>query len=162
MTVELYDLILGVAVQAVAVADSAVSSLCTLYAAGASGALGTGLLVVGGVAGGAAGAAAAAAAGGGSGAGSNFPPSPDPFTEGENRMGRSRFRDSSGNGYWPGISPIPGDGYVNWTEPRHANRGGDRTVQLPVSPITGRPIFPPQSPEPSERPTAATVAGGRG
>jgi hypothetical protein len=162
MVLGLHDLILGIAMQAVGAIDAAMSSLWALYAAGASGGLDPGPLVGGAAAGGALGAAGAAGGGrAGGGTGSDVPRGPDPGTVNEHRLGRSRFTDSSGNGYWPGISPIPGDGHVNWTEPRHPNSGGDRTVRLPVNPVTGRPTFPPQ-PRSAFEGTAALTSGGRG
>jgi hypothetical protein len=109
----------------------------------------------------AAGAGAAGAGAAGAGAAGAIPP-PSRFTVGEYRMGYSRFQDSSGNGYWPGVSPIPDDGIVHRVVPRHPNLGGDYTQTLPVNPATGRPIFPPSPKGATERPVAAQTVGARG
>ena len=83
MIAELHDLFLGIAMQAVAVADSVISGLCALYAAGASNGLDAGPLAVGtgtALAAGGAAAAGGSSGGGGSstggGAGSNWPAPP--------------------------------------------------------------------------------------
>lgn len=71
MTVELHDLIGVIASHAVAQADSAVSSLCALYAAGAPGGVDPGPLAAGAAAGAAAAAAAASGAPDGTTGGAN-------------------------------------------------------------------------------------------
>lgn len=85
MTVQPYDLLLGIVLQAVVVADSVMSGVFALYAAGASNGVDPGPLAVGtGTALAAGGAAAAGGSTGGSGsstgggAGSTWPAPPPP------------------------------------------------------------------------------------
>ncbi|MDP9467815.1 MAG: hypothetical protein M3P32_03635 [Chloroflexota bacterium] len=89
---------------------------------------------------GAAAAAAAAAASGSFGeGGSNSGGADDAGADDSNPEDiPDLYRDSSGNYYWPGVSPIPADGVVYPTP----YRGGVPEGYLPVDPKSGMPIRP--------------------
>lgn len=151
---ELNDFMGGIGLLALAVADSLVGSLRALFSAGMPNGLDVGTLLVGGAAGGAAGAGAAYG-----------PPLPPMSSTVDRQFGQYRYRDSGGNGYWPGISAIPGDGIVYQRENRFNNDlnrrdrgGGWHPDSLPVDRGTGRVIYPPPG---NFEGTAAQTAGGR-
>ena len=152
---ELNDLIGGVALDAPAVADSLISSLYMLFSAGMPNGLGPGELAVG------------AGAGAVAGVGSTYgPPLPPMSSTVDRQFGQYRYRDSGGNGYWPGISAVPDDGIVYQREGRFNNDlnrrdrgGGWHPDPLPVDRGTGRVIYPPPG---NFEGTAALTSAGRG
>ncbi len=157
---ELADLVGSIAAWALASAEWLVGSLLTLYSAGMPNSLSPGELAVGAAAGGAAGGAAAA------GGANNGPPRPPMSSTVDHQMGQYRYRDSSGNAYWPGISAIPGDGIIYQREnrfnndlARHNKGGGWHPDPLPVDRGTGRVVWPPPG---KYEGTASISSAGRG
>jgi len=98
----------------------------------------------------------------------DYPRVPPSYRDREN--GRVRYRDTSGNPYWPSISPIPDDGVVHPGDPRQGERPipgeGWRGGPLSVNPENGMPVWPPsplhREDGTTERPTAAITSAGRG
>lgn len=160
------ELIRAVALDLPAFADTVLSALLVAYAGGMPDGLGADGLA-------AATAAAAAAAGGAAAYGPHLPS----VSAMDRYMGNYRYRDSAGNPYWPGISPIPPDGIVYPpASDVDRSRAGDRSNSpergggfspspIPVGP-RGMPIYPPPPNlgplGPGEAPIAAIASAGRG